>query len=105
MPTGRAAIARSTSPGIRLRRRPWDGPLIGSYPRPPQRLAENTGRPEHENENEQDEGDDVAPAGTEQHLAVVLHHAEDQATEQGAAQVADAAEHGRAECLDAEDES
>ena len=52
-----------------------------------------------------DERDDVLPLGAEDRRAVVLDEAEQKPAEQRAAQVADAAEHGGGEGLDAEEEA
>src|SRR5664279_82195 len=101
MPTGPVARGRSTRTGSHRRRRlAVVQPPVLSYPRPPQGFAENASRAEHQDQDQQHERHDVAPPRPEQELSIVLHHAQDEAAEQRAAQVTDAAEYRRAEGLD-----
>ena len=60
--------------------------------------------PEQEHEHEHEEREHVLPLTAEDGGAVVLEQAEEQPAEQRAADVADAAEHGRGEGLDAGEE-
>ena len=72
--------------------------------RTPQPLAEDAGRSEDQDEHEHHEGDDVGPLRcrcTATARDEDLDLAEQQAADHGAADVADAAEHGRGERLDA----
>src|SRR5215218_3545591 len=70
----------------------------------PEALTEYPGRPDQQHQNEEREGDDISPLRAEDGLPVILHDAEQQAAEQGTAQVADAAEHCRRESLDTQQE-
>src|SRR5664280_2527823 len=73
----------------------------------PQRLAENAGRPEQQDDHEQHKGDDILPGSAirDDRRAVVLGQTEDEAAEQGSPEVADAAQNGCRERLDAEHEA
>ena len=77
-----------------------------SDPRLAEAGAQNALGTHHQDEHQDDEADDVGPLGiAEKNLPVVADQAEEKSTEQGTPDVADAAENGRREGLDAQHEA
>src|SRR6476661_3491319 len=104
--------ARSRPRNTQWRARPTQEDCADSC-RTPQALAENAGRPEDQDEDEDHESHDVRPLLTDPGMPTdprcggdeVLRDTEHEAADHGAPNVADTTEHRGGEGLDARDEA